>query len=245
MLRRTNQLFGYLIEARDGRLGKVEDFYFDDSAWRVRYLVAETGGWLTRKDVLISPAALDTPRPDENCFPVRLTRDQVRNSPEVDTDQPVSRQMEESMGLYYGWPSWWAALLPASATPELAAGSPPIAVAVGPAGDPHLRSVREVTGYKARATDAEEGIGVVEDFLLDDDDWTVRYVIVRASLNEKELVLNPWWTREIDWQRREMYFDLRASQIQSSPSLDPDSLVGRDFEAQLHEHFNRPAYWRE
>ena len=62
MLRSAKQMFGYAIEARDGRIGKVEDFYFDDTAWRVRYLIGETGGWLTRKAVLISPAALDSSR---------------------------------------------------------------------------------------------------------------------------------------------------------------------------------------
>ncbi|HEY3442198.1 MAG TPA: PRC-barrel domain-containing protein [Paludibaculum sp.] len=239
------QLFGFAIEARDGRIGKVEDFFFDDYVWRIRYLVARTGGWLLRNSVLISPAALDLPRPEDRCFPVKLTQEQVRNSPDVDADKPVSRQMEESLQLHYGWPPYWAmepfVMAPA---PELTEGNP-AALAVTPSGDPHLRSVRETTGYQVHASDRESHVGTVSDFILDDDDWTVRYVVVEATAEDgkRDFVLNPWWTLDIDWLRRTMHFDISTAEIQLSPGFDPSTSLNRDYEVRLHENYGRIAYW--
>ncbi len=244
MLFSMKQVLGFAIEARDGRIGKVEDFYFDDYVWRVRYLVARTGGWLVRNSVLISPAALDSPSLEERCYSVKLTKEQVRNSPDVDADKPVSRQMEESLQIYYGWPSYWAMEpFSVSAAPELAEGIP-AAAADGPSGDPHLRSVREATGYAVHASDRELAVGAVSDFVLDDEDWTVRYVVVHASeyVGNRDFVLNSWWTREIDWAQRTMHFDITAAQIQSSPGFDPSIPLDRDYEIRLHENYGRIAY---
>jgi len=246
MLRSMNQLFGYALDARDGRIGKVDDFYFDDYVWRVRYLVATTGGWLSRKEVLISPAALDSPQPEEKIFPVKLTKDQVRESPDVDTDKPVSRQMEEAMSVYYGWPSYWSMEpFALAATPELAGNAPAEAMGA-PTGDPHLRSVRDSLGYEVLASDREEGVGEVRDLVVDDDDWTLRYAVIRVTAEDGrgDVVLNPWWTREIDWARRAMHFDLPAEQIIGSPAFDPNAPFDRTYESQLHDYYRRPVYWR-
>jgi hypothetical protein len=241
-----NQLFGYALEARDGRIGKVDDFYFDDYVWRVRYLVASTGGWLSRKNVLISPAVVDSPQADSETFPVKLTKDQVRHSPDIDTDKPVSRQMEETMSVYYGWPSYWSMEpFAMAAAPEIAGAVPAEAVGA-PTGDPHLRSVRDTAGYEVVAADREEAVGEVKDLIADDEDWTLRYVVVRltAEGGKREVVLNPWWNREIDWARHTMYFDLPAAQILSSPEFDPASPVDRTYESRLHDYYGRPTYWR-
>jgi hypothetical protein len=239
MLRSTSQLFGYTLEAKDGRIGKVNDFYLDDHVWRVRYLVAQTGGWLSRKEVLISPVALDAPHPGDNAFPILLTQEQIRNSPEVDTDKPVSRQMEEAMSLYYGWPSYWSmepfALASAS---DVAVPQPAEAVGV-PAGDPHLRSIREMAGYHIRAEDREESIAEVRDFIVDHDDWTVKYIVARAEIDQREFVLNPWWTREIDWAQRAMHFDLTEEKILASPIYDASMPFNAEAETQLRKHYER------
>lgn len=238
MLRSTNQLRGYSIEARDGKVGKVSDFYFDDYVWRIRYLVAATGGWLSRKEVLVSPAALDTPHPDSNAFPVLLTQEQIRNSPEVDTDKPVSRQMEEAMSLYYGWPSYWSmepfALAAAS---ELPAVEPAEAAGV-PSGDPHLRSIRELRGYQIRASDDDEAMAELTDFIVEDEDWTVKYIVARTTGDHpRDIVLNPWWTRQIDWAQRSMHFDLTRKKIEASPAFDAGSPLDPDSEARLKDHY--------
>jgi hypothetical protein len=58
MLRNLKDLENYAIRATDGDIGHVKDFYFDDEAWAVRYLIVETGGWLSSRKVLISPIAV-------------------------------------------------------------------------------------------------------------------------------------------------------------------------------------------
>ena len=85
----------------------MKDFYFDDLAWVVRYLVVETGSWLSSRKVLISPIAIGHPDWAERVLPVSITKEQVKNSPDIDTDKPVSRQHEMQYLGYYGYPSYW------------------------------------------------------------------------------------------------------------------------------------------
>src|SRR5271170_6267835 len=108
MLRSLKDLEDYAIHATDGVIGHVTDFYFDDDAWVVRYLLVETGTWHSSRRVLISPIAIGQPNWVERILPVSITREQVKNSPEIDTDKPVSRQHEVQFLGYYGYPYYWA-----------------------------------------------------------------------------------------------------------------------------------------
>ena len=107
MLREVKDMVGSTIAATDGDIGHVRDFYFDDEAWVIRYLFVETGTWLANRKVLVSPMALRELNWDVDRFPVGLTREQVRNSPGIDTDKPVSRQHELEFHHYYGYPYYW------------------------------------------------------------------------------------------------------------------------------------------
>jgi hypothetical protein len=100
-------LEGYTIGAVDGVIGDVKDFYFDDAAWVIRYLVVETGNWLARRRVLISPISINEPNWSEKVFPAAITQEQVKNSPSIDTDKPVSRQHEGEYLDYYEFPHYW------------------------------------------------------------------------------------------------------------------------------------------
>ena len=91
MLRSMKDLENYAIRATDGNIGHVKDFYFDDEAWVVRYLVVETGTWLSSRKVLISPIAIGQLNWADKIPPVSITREQVKNSPDIDTDKSVSR----------------------------------------------------------------------------------------------------------------------------------------------------------
>jgi len=89
-----NSLLNYRMEGTDGVIGEVEEFYFDDQTWGIRYLIVKTGGWLSGRKVLISPAALVKADWQNGLFPVNLTKKQITDSPDIDTDKPVSRQQE-------------------------------------------------------------------------------------------------------------------------------------------------------
>ena len=107
MLRNTKDLEGYAIRATDGIVGRVKDLYFDDKAWVIRYLVVDTGAWLAHRKVLISPIAIGHPNWPEKVLPVSITKEQVKNSLDIDTDKPVSRQQEMHYLGYYGYPFYW------------------------------------------------------------------------------------------------------------------------------------------
>jgi len=107
MLRSVNDLDGFKVGAADGHIGKVKDCYFDDEAWVIRYVVVDTSAWLGGREVLISPYSIGPPDWSRLILPVSLTKEQIKNSPSIDTDQPISRQYERSHLGYYGYPYYW------------------------------------------------------------------------------------------------------------------------------------------
>ena len=189
MLQNASTINGYAIAASDGRIGTVSDFLFDDTSWLVRWLVVDTGNWLSGRRVLLPPSVLGHPDQEEKEFPVRLTMQQVKDSPDVDTKRPVSRQKETDIYDYYGWRPYWGTsgyylgglgymgaygYGGGAIAPPPSAGSirraEDIAAAQHSDDDPHLRSIEAVAAYRIHAGDGE--IGHVEDFLLEDADWS-------------------------------------------------------------------------
>jgi sporulation protein YlmC with PRC-barrel domain len=107
MLRNVKDLRGYTILATDGAIGEVDDLYFDDDRWAIRYLVVDTGSWLAARKVLTSPVAIGRPDWMAQQLPASPTKAQVERSPEIDTKKPVSRQHETEHLGYYGYPDYW------------------------------------------------------------------------------------------------------------------------------------------
>jgi hypothetical protein len=260
MLRSLMQVRGYRLQAVDRELGTVEDFYFDDRQWCVRYMVVNTGHWLSDRKVLISPESIGEPDWDEMLVPVALTADQVEGSPPIDKAQPVSRENEANLAGYYGWQVYWNPPPPMRtglpATPPGLAGvgvGPldlrPVAKAQGPdvpPAGPALRSAKEVKGYHIEATDGE--IGHVQDFIVDTDEgWTLRYLVVDTRNwlpGGRKVLTAPLWARRIDWDNRLVHVDLSKDQIQNSPEFDPGEPVNREYEAKLYDYYGRPTYWK-
>lgn len=251
MLRSTKELEGYALEVRDGAIGHCRDFLFDDDWWVIRYMVADTGGWIPGRRVLISPVFLGDPNWGSRRFPVDLAKDQVENAPPLEEDQPVSRQHEMEMFRHYGLPFYWGgdALWGLETTPaELKArtesAAPPPQEGVGEEeGDPHLRSVREVTGYHITAIDGE--IGHVEDFILDDETWSLRYMVVdtRNWLPGRKVLVSPSWVEEFDWSEDLAVVSLTQEEIRESPPFDPGEPINREYEGRLFDFYGRPVYW--
>jgi hypothetical protein len=269
MLYRAGRLTGLTIAAADGEIGSVEDFLFDDTHWTVRWLSVDTGGWLAGRSVLLPPTALGRPDLEARRFPVALTRAQVENSPAADTVQPLSRQYEALLAAHYGAPPYWASpfwlgampggsFLPDELTEPSAAGASDLEgtrhrAELAAAGDKpgakaveenaHLRSVREVDGYAIKATD--DSVGHVEDFLLEDGSWAIRYIVVdtRNWLPGKKVLVSPRWISEIAWADNSVHVELTRRQIKDSPEWDPDKTVERGYEERLHDYYGMPGYW--
>jgi uncharacterized protein YrrD len=244
------------IGATDGNIGKVEDSYFDDARWAVRYLVADTGGWLSGRTVLISPRSIRDIDWANGAVRVALTREQVEKSPSIDTRKPVSRQHEIEYSAYYGYAPYWIGpdLWGMGMAPGVPLVVPPIDPPVPPAegarieheraaADPHLRSSMEVAGYRVAATDGD--IGHVEDFVFDEATWAIRYLVIdtRNWLPGKHVLVSPEWIERIDWSETKVFASLTRHEIETSPEYDPTSLPGRAYEDALHRHYKKPSYW--
>ena len=249
MLRSVKSVLGYGIRAKDGDIGKVDDFFFDDEKWRIRYLVAQTGSWFMDKRVLVSTAAfLGHPEWENKAFPVIFSKEDVKNAPDVDTEKPVSRQKETELAEYYQWPVYW---YPAEEN-TLGQGDLLTQVQIKhrtesaekkEQGDIHLRSFHEVTGYHVDARGGE--IGHVDDFIVEDDSWTVRYLVVdtRNWLPGKKVLVAVSCFEEISWADKKVTCDLLREQIKNGPGFDPSMPVNRDYEKRLYDYLGRPAYW--
>jgi sporulation protein YlmC with PRC-barrel domain len=244
----VKNLNGYSIGATDGDIGKLDDFYFDDEFWTIRYLVAETGNWLLNRKVLISPFALlkvDLARERLN---VTLTKKQVEESPSIDTDKPVSRQHEASYLDYYGYPYYWGGpyLWGSMTYPRLSDADQRSIEEAGmkreEENDCHLRSVNKVTGYHIEASDG--AIGHVEDFIIDVETWEIRYLVVDTQnwWPGKKVLVAPQWISRVSWNDLKVYVDLSRETIQKGPEYHPDSL-NRKYEETLYDHYKRPKYW--
>lgn len=245
MRRSLNDLVGYTIRASDGDIGKVDEFYFDDQGWTIRYVVVDTGKWLSGRKVLISPVAFDQPDWESHTFPVKLTKEQVQNSPGIDTDKPVSRQHESELNGYYGWPIYWGSgpaygAFQASPLIIMEPVSEDQAPSEEPDNDAHLRSTAQVVGNHIEATDGE--IGHVQDFVVDDETWAIRYLLVdtRNWLPGKHVLVSPRWCKRVSWEESKVFVDLTRDAIKNSPEFDPRMPVTLDYEGELHDYYGRP-----
>jgi uncharacterized protein YrrD len=242
MLHNVKELEGASVEAVDGQLGNVEDLYFDDRRWAIRYIVVETGTWLKRRKVLISPNAVHRVAWENGVLHVNLTQRQVRDSPSVDTDKPVSRQQETAHHSYYGFPNYWDGVnlwgLDAFPVPWVGASPDPAldprelhddAVARERQGrldrklesaDSHLRSSNEVIGYEIMASDGP--IGIVDNLLVDEKSWAIRSIVVdtRKWLPGRQVLVSPERIDHISWPGREVHVKTTRRAVEASPEYD-------------------------
>lgn len=248
MIHNVKEIHGYRIDAKDDEMGKAEAFLFDDESWTIRYLAVDTHKWLPGRTVLISPGSIETFDYNQENVSVSLTKEQVRSSPEIDTKQPVSRQKEFELHQYYGLNPYWTG--PGIWGPGPYPGSLLEADAMEKTRlddenpeESHLRETSEVRTYKIHALDGE--IGHVEDFLIDDQSWQIRYIVADTKnwLPGKKVLLSPHWFSEVSWLEGKVFVDLHKDTIKKAPEYDPLVPVSREFEEELHRVFRKPPYW--
>jgi hypothetical protein len=261
-----NDLNEYAIRATDGDIGHVRDFFFDDASWVIRYLVVDTGSWLLSRKVLISPMALGHANWSEKVLPVSLTMAQVRSSPDIDTEKPVSRQHEMQYLGYYGYPYYWGGggLWGMNDYPSLMmTGNGALATPTSPAQreedlaieraraqqhrdeDPHLRSADAVMTYHVHASDGD--IGHVDGFLVDEESWAIRYLVVNTSnwwLGHKVLVA-PQWIRAVNWLEAAVTVDLSRKAVKDAPPYETAQALDRQREVEMYAHYGRVGYWAD
>lgn len=244
MLRSINSLKGYKLLATDGDVGKVKDIYFDDAVWAMQYLVVDTGNWLNDRRVLIPRLTLGEPDWSSRMIPVQMTKEHIEKSPPMSAHEPVSRQMELELHRHFDIEAYWMRL-PGGAQPLAV---PPPEVQPEPDtetrySDPHLRSCDEVTGYHIRASDGE--IGHVEDFLVDDQTWLLRYLVVdtRNWLPGRKVLVAVSWLTGVRWADSTVLASLKRGEIKESPEYNPSEPVDKNYERALMAHYGGMARW--
>jgi len=240
MLQSVNGLHNFKLHAEDGEIGAIRDLYFDDARWIVRYLVTATGDWLSGRQVLISPASVTGVDWGARSVAVSLTCDQARNSPDTAANQPVSRQHEADLAAFYGWPPYWA-MSPFGMEPMVmpAPWQEALQQARADRGprDPHLRSAREVKGYRMEARDGS--IGHVSDLVFDDETWAIAFLVVNAGswLHARWVLLKPEWMEAISWEERHVTAGVTRAFIEKSPKFLPAFPLSPEYTQQLLKHY--------
>lgn len=290
MLIKSKTIRNYKLRGIDGDVGSIKEFYFDDKYWTVRYLIANTGGWLNSRQVLISPYFLKNVDHDSEVIHIDLTKNQIENSPSIDQDVPISRQYEESYYSYYGTPLYWDGPNMWGANPYIlrdkekwsnprrestsstsgseflgSSGSEfagtsgseasgtntgltnsgnTVTTGSGSTWDSNLRSSKDVSGHKIHATD-EDKIGSVDDFIIDDDTWAIRYIVINTGnlFTGKKVLISPEWIDHISWDDSRVYINLTKEAIKESPEYSDESGLTRDYESSLFGYYKKTPYW--
>lgn len=247
MLRSLRHIIGYGVHAADAHIGRINDIYFDDRSWTIRYIVVDIGRLIPDRLVLISPTKAELPDGTEDFIVVKLSSDEIRKSPGIETHLPVSVQEKVDLAKYYLWAPFWT----------------PIGTAVGgepfdrilldhsaerdiPPGDPRLRSTIEIIGYHIKATDGT--IGHVSDIICEARTWEIRYIVVdtrklfRAGM---KVIIAPNWVEKVDWANSTIELSLTTEQVRESPQYDASEPINRDYEDRLYDYYGRPKYWEE
>jgi uncharacterized protein YrrD len=235
MFHNIKLLYGKKLAASDGDIGHIKDFYFDDKTWLIRYVVVDTGSWLSERQVLLSPHAFAThpfwgTAEDASALTVNLTRAQIEGSPSIETHRPVSRQFEAEYYRYYGYPAYWSdggmvglagfPVIPPPASPKI-----PLHHGHNQRDDIHLRSAKAVTGYQIQATNGP--IGSVSSFMVDGWSWTIRELVVETGhwYAGKKILILPENITRISYDDATVFVSLTKEDIQQTSTNDVAQVV--------------------
>lgn len=241
MLCSLKEIDRYSVGATDGEIGKIKDFYFDDSAWVIRYFSVDSSASLSRRQVLISPISIDRSNSKNKPFFVSLTRDQVEKSPEIDLQGPISRQHEKNYLGYYGYAHYWGGAgvwgqgaYPGIMMPGAGYDSPvsdiPPAQTIAPleareqdsdserGARTQLRSCAVVAGYHIDATDG--ALGDVTDFIIDEESWVIRHLAVTTGdwWPGHQLLIAPEWIKDVNCAAATLLTDHSRAQVRTAPT---------------------------
>ncbi len=252
MLCRSRAMDKFKLVGKNGEIGKVKDFYFDDQEWVVRYLIADTGTWLSHNKVLISPHSVVKVNEANEVINISLSNEQIEKSPLLESDKPVSRQFQRKLLSYFNYPDYWGAGKVGFQNPG-DMGQHQILSEIEKnklegfkdeeVWDPNLRSIHHVRGYHIQSTD--EAIGHVYDFLIDESSWDIRYLIIDTNkwLPGKKVIVSPEWINKISWNDSLVFVDLSLESIKNSETYDEVGIIDREYETRLHNHYRKKLYW--
>ena len=234
MLHSIRELCRFRVMATDGRVGRVEDFLLTDPGGAVRFLLVKTGRLLRGRRVVVPAGHLGVPNGSAGVLPVELTRQEIERCTASSALETISKQQEHLIENRYGGDArrrGGGPLAPVHGVVSHQALEMAAAASSGPAGEasseqgmPELRSALEVIGYQLEALDGP--LGAVEDYLVDDQSWTVQYMVVDSkdwrSPNPRVL-LAPNWIQHISWAESRVHVLLTQEKIKAGQRYEPGS----------------------
>lgn len=244
MLIKAKTLKGYKLKCTDGEIGEVKDFIFDEQYWTIRYIVANTGTWLTDRQVLISPYSLVSIDKEEKQIVTTLTVKQIENSPPLYVNVPITRQYEATYNSHYGLPTYWNGPYMWGANPAIFANSTAYKEALGEKNlEAGLRSSADIERYKISAPDTD--FGHVVDFIIDEDFWAIRYLIIDTISwwPSPHVLIAPSWIDRIGEGDAKIYVSASSETIKSAPEYDNETEINRAYEVSLNAHYGCKNYW--
>ena len=227
MLYKSRMLRGWKLDGRDGHLGSIKEFYFDDLYWTIRYVAVETGAWLLGRQIVLSPYALEVVDEETKAVSVDVTKARIAASPLLENRCPISKRFEEAYSAYYGYPKYWSGSFAWGPRPNLERNkekwneSPE-----DPQGwDPQLRGTDDVQGLTVQASDGE--LGQVDDFVIDDDAWDIRHLIIKTHTwwPGKRALISPRSIDRINWPESVVFVNLTRDEIKSSTAYSSNGLL--------------------
>ncbi len=249
------------IQTSDGAYADIEDIYFDDISWSIRYFVADIGTWLSARLVLVSPEAIRRYSEESKTFQTNLTRQQIIDSPAFDSEKTVSRQHEENLRQFYGWSPYWFAsrdiyplagiymypLYGASLSheggwredqlPPTVAGDVQTRVDQDKEQEVHLRSFNEVLNYSLRAIDGD--IGELDDLLIESETWRITHIIADARKwwPGGQFVIDRGLVQDISWNDRNIVVSMTRDEVKDAPPYDRDRGISHSDEIILSHYY--------
>lgn len=220
MLRPAGQLLGYRLVDREGIVGSVEDFHIYCPGWSVRHAAIFTGEWLSGRWVLVPIELLGPPDPLQREVSLLIMRERIRIAPVPESDRPPSSLFESALYRHYGVP-------PPQAIPR--AGQTGL--------ETSLWSLESVRGCQVDALDME--VGRVDDYLLDDSDWRIRYLIVnlRRWMPGRKVVVPVAAIRLLSWKHRRIALGLSRDGILAAPRFEGPGSLSEEYQNGLESYF--------
>ncbi|HDT14607.1 MAG TPA: PRC-barrel domain containing protein [Firmicutes bacterium] len=238
-------LIGYSVMTPEGDAGKIEDIFFDDISWSVRYYRVKAGNIIHKERFLISPSDIqEHPDWENRSIYIKNEAEKINKSPDEGDDMLPGRETEEKIAKYYNWPVYWTGLT---------YGSPVIPALFNDTQEEKdtekektskLRSLKDFLKYDVEALDGE--LGSVYDVIIDDQNAKIMYFAVDTHkiLPGKRVLITTTWAKETDWINGKLVTTLTKEEIKNSPEYDPSQPVNREYEEVLFDYYGRPRYWK-
>jgi hypothetical protein len=223
MLQNTRELYANGIAAKDGDVGTLEDFFFDEKSWLIRYAVADTGAWLSGRTVLLCACFLGEIDSARKTLGVNLEREKIQNSPPIDSRITVSRQYEVEYYRYYGLPVYWSSASVTETEPGSIQecdlkfdGKITMPLWRRRRTDRHLQSARAVAGFHIEAIDGV--VGRVNGLFLDDRNWSIPALVVDTGnwFSGKQILISAENVDRMNFGESTVYVNLHRADIQNT-----------------------------